>query len=412
MYHEEKLESLEVTLSIGCKLDCKFCPQEIIKNEYIKKSCNKAKFLSFDDFKKCISKVAKGMLITFSGMSEPFLNPECSKMLKYAFDKGYKITLFTTLMGMNDEDYEIIKKIDFDHLIIHIPDEENNSKFVITNHYLNLLKKISMEKHIDYYSCHGHVHNKIKNIINKNIEIYSDMIDRAGNLKVEGVNTSNNKGKIICMVGSAIDCGAWQPELLPDGSLILCPMDYGMKHVLGNLITEDWNQIKNGNEFSKILNGWQDDSIDILCRKCYAAKNVELIWASRFKRALDVLRKKDDEVYFDSLGGKVSDNTLNIMKKIINAKNICIFGVGKLFKDKYYKHLWNKAINANIYSDNNFNVKSMEIDDMKFVIPSDLSKYEGLLVITFVREPSEINNQLKSYGINNYINIYDIEFFE
>ena len=107
MYYEDKLESLEVTLGVGCKLNCRFCPQSVIINEYNKKSCSKIRFLKFEDFKKAISRVAKGMLITFSGMCEPFLNPECSKMLKYAFDEGYQITLFTTLTGMTEEDYEI-----------------------------------------------------------------------------------------------------------------------------------------------------------------------------------------------------------------------------------------------------------------------------------------------------------------
>ncbi len=85
--------------------------------------------------------VMEGGGVTFSGMVEPFHNPQCAEMILYAYDKGYKISLFTTLVGMKEKDLEIIKDIEFDHVTLHIPDEKYNSKFVINDEYIDILKK-------------------------------------------------------------------------------------------------------------------------------------------------------------------------------------------------------------------------------------------------------------------------------
>ena len=63
--------------------------------------------------------------------------------------------------------------------------------------------------------------------------------------------------------------------MLPDGRVLLCCMDYGMKHVLGNLTEQSYEEIMNGKEIDKIkaaING--DESIDILCRGCSSATEI------------------------------------------------------------------------------------------------------------------------------------------
>ena len=56
--------------------------------------------------------------------------------------------------------------------------------------------------------------------------------------------------------------------LLPNGDVILCSNDYGMKHVLGNIVSSGYDSLFNGIEFGKVRQGLQDESIDILCRDC------------------------------------------------------------------------------------------------------------------------------------------------
>lgn len=97
-----KLKRLELTLSIGCKLNCLYCPQKLLLSKY----GNSKRYLKFDDFKKVVSKVAAGGWLIFNGMSEPFLNRECLKMLQYASDNGYNISMATTLVGLREDELE------------------------------------------------------------------------------------------------------------------------------------------------------------------------------------------------------------------------------------------------------------------------------------------------------------------
>ncbi len=56
--------------------------------------------------------------------------------------------------------------------------------------------------------------------------------------------------------------------LLPNGDVVLCCMDYGMKHILGNLLSSDYNSLFSSKEFLFVKEGLKNDSLDILCRYC------------------------------------------------------------------------------------------------------------------------------------------------
>lgn len=66
-------------------------------------------------------------MIDFAGMSEPWLNSECTKMVQYAAQCGHKISIFSTLVGMQKKDLEVLKKIELEQFVIHIPDKEKHS---------------------------------------------------------------------------------------------------------------------------------------------------------------------------------------------------------------------------------------------------------------------------------------------
>ena len=176
-------------------------------------------------------------------MIEPFQNPKCAEMILYAYNNGYKISLFTTLVGVKEKDLEIIKDIKFDHVTLHILDEKYNSKFVINDEYIDILKKFKKYININAYWCHGEVNTKIKKYFNNEI-IHNEMMNRAGNLEYEYLKKYEPKGKIICQIGTSIESGSWAPEILLDGTVTLCCMDYSMKHVLGNVNKQTVKLIK------------------------------------------------------------------------------------------------------------------------------------------------------------------------
>ena len=59
---------------------------------------------------------------------------------------------------------------------------------------------------------------------------------------------------------------------LPDGTLLLCNMDYGMQHVLGNIFEKSFDEIRQDDEMQKVFRGTRgDQTVDLLCRKCLFA---------------------------------------------------------------------------------------------------------------------------------------------
>ena len=63
--------------------------------------------------------------------------------------------------------------------------------------------------------------------------------------------------------------------LLPDGTVVLCCMDYGLKHILGNIFTNTFEEIMNGEEMRKVKEGMDgNETLDILCRNCSYAHAV------------------------------------------------------------------------------------------------------------------------------------------
>jgi len=387
-----KFNNIEISLGAGCPLHCVYCPQKLFLSRY---GIGSDKMMPFSTFIRCLDNVIVGGSIIFCGFSEPFVNKNCSMMIKYAYEHGFKVSLNTTLVGMTENDLEIIKDIHFDFLHLHIPDQDSNAKFIIDNEYLRIFEKFTSIMQISAYSCHGQVHHEIKNKINAKIPMYTNLNNRAGNLSISNLPSFNPKGKIVCLVGNLVETtGVWAPLVLPDGRMVLCCHDYGMKHVLGNLLHQSADEIINGEEYQKILKGMDDDSIDLLCRKCGTA------------------RKEKDMPYYKMnlyLNGEninISEEKKAVLEKFKSAKNICIYGLGKFFRDRYFPLGWDKAIRANLFCDGN--LEKLDWENVNVIKPEQLLEYEDLLVITHVKEPKSLNMQLEKLGIYNYINICDI----
>jgi len=58
--------------------------------------------------------------------------------------------------------------------------------------------------------------------------------------------------------------------LLPNGDVVICCMDYGNKHVIGNLMTSSYESLFQSEEYNRLLRGFKEESIDTLCRTCDA----------------------------------------------------------------------------------------------------------------------------------------------
>ena len=53
--------------------------------------------LLFENFKLILSKVPQYVRIDFSGMAEPWANPEATSMLADTLEQGFNVAIYTTL---------------------------------------------------------------------------------------------------------------------------------------------------------------------------------------------------------------------------------------------------------------------------------------------------------------------------
>lgn len=244
--------NLEITTVIGCKNMCPYCPQETLLSAYK----DDIRIMSFETFKRCIDKVPVESEIHFTGMAEPFLNPDCIKMIEYASQKGHEIILSTTLIGLKD--VFALEKIPFKSFLVHLPSKD--STIQVDENYLKTLENLSKSKIKVSYIYFKNLHPKIKLLAEKSL-----LNSRAGHLKGK---PRKRQGEIVCK--------RIQPVLLPNGDVLLCCMDYGMKHILGNLLYDNYSDLFSGDEYQKIFRGWKNPQMDILCRDCEFVKNVNL----------------------------------------------------------------------------------------------------------------------------------------
>ena len=271
----EKPILFEITTCIGCSVACKYCPQKILTRKY-----QGNRMLQFESFKLAIDKVPKDRMIAFSGFSEPFLNPNCADMICYAHELGHPIMLATTLVGMTMHDFEKIKHIPFHIFTLHLPDKVGNANIPMTDEYFELLdavldaRKIVDGKEqplIGKANCQGEIHPLIKKRVAGRTMIFAELADRAGNLEPDNIihSIGTLSGCIYCNYSPSLDNNV----MLPNGDVVLCCMDFGMRHILGNIFTQSFEEIRTSPNLQMVRNGLvHSEGADVLCRHCSEAK--------------------------------------------------------------------------------------------------------------------------------------------
>jgi MoaA/NifB/PqqE/SkfB family radical SAM enzyme len=231
---------LEITTVSKCVIDCSFCPQEAFEKSY-----HGCKSLSLENFKIALSRVPKNIAIHFSGFSEPFLNPDCINMIEYAHSEGHKIVLYSTLVGLRTEDTKRLKECN-PHLVLHLPDNLGNAKIPTTEMYTETLIAVLKTMRIDDIS-----------VMNENFVSN----ERAG--LCQGVSERYLRGYFCCPKLLAPQC-----VMLPNCDVVLCCMDFGLRHCLGNLLEQSFTDILKSSEYKKLCSSRFRMDDDSICRKC------------------------------------------------------------------------------------------------------------------------------------------------
>lgn len=268
-------QKLEITAKVGCKINCKYCPQSNFLNAYYKDDKERRGLMTLEDYKTCLSHVSKDTIICFAGFVEPFFHPQGVDMILYAHEQGFEIELYTTFMDLSYEDYLKIKDIPFKQVVLHTPDKNHYANITITDEYAKILndaldhKRPNGDPFIDSANCQSEPSEEFLSLANGRIVVESALIDRAGNLDDSSLRSSGmKKGPIYCTRTEYLN--HW--VLLPDGSVTLCCMDFGLKHVMGNLIDHTYDEIIQMQPYQDLISGMNAQMSDILCRKCTSSR--------------------------------------------------------------------------------------------------------------------------------------------
>jgi hypothetical protein len=282
-------ETLEISTVSSCTNLCDYCPQETLAQAYGNGRSHAIIKMSFKTFKRIVKKLPHHTWIDFSAFTEPFLNPDCIDMILYANEKKHPLRVFTTLVGVRKGYIYKLSKIKFIRFSLHLPDDLGVMKVNIDNRYLEALDYLLSHHIATDAMCWGPMHSKLVPVVKKyNISIKikqltgKDLWTRANNVHntqhVRLLKNSKKAGKLFCKPILQKNGGPVgrinHNVLLPDGRVVLCCNDYGLSHVLGNLLTDDYNSLFLSAEYQKVMNGLADESLSILCRWCEHAVTI------------------------------------------------------------------------------------------------------------------------------------------
>jgi len=251
---------------------CTYCPQTALKNAY-----NSDKYMSLENLILMLNTVPKDVGITFAGFSEPWANPICNDILKHVLEQGYKISVYTTLYGLSKEGTDFAIALLSKHekqvkeIWLHLPDAHNNMPgWKYSDDWQYAYEAFSkLSAHSMTLSSTTNVDNSIDVIDNVSSWYLHTRADNLDLNNIEGQHVTkpaHNEFPIECTRHKDYQANV----LLPNGDVALCCMDYGLKHIIGNLLTQNYNEVINGPEISNIatLNKMEGFSNDTLCRTC------------------------------------------------------------------------------------------------------------------------------------------------
>jgi hypothetical protein len=238
------------------------------------------------DLLAVLVKLPKNTRIDFSGMSEPWANPACTTMLEMVLYMGFKVAIYTTLYGMTDP--ESVRTVIEQHpdqvevIMLHLPDANGNMKgwknndewqkaaAVITNTKVPCgIGAMTMDRN-------GVVHPDLQPMVGQ-------LAGWVGHTRADSLDTKQVEGQALSITPHntfSLTCASTpfydRNVLLPNGDVVLCCMDYNLKHVIGNLLKQTYDEMMQGDKLAEIIKLNEADGFD-KCSICKSCENVRKI---------------------------------------------------------------------------------------------------------------------------------------
>lgn len=184
---------LEVSTVMGCSVNCRFCPQDVMLQRYYEGNRNRQRLMTLENFRVILEHTPKDCIIDFSGMTEPFNNPHCLEMIETACGAGRKVYLFTTLADVDGGTVDRLLELPVYYVTLHVADRCGYARIPTTEaYYRNVEKAVSARKadgtpFIDFINAQTDPDERVAEIVRGRYEVMRSVQNRAGNVKAEGV---------------------------------------------------------------------------------------------------------------------------------------------------------------------------------------------------------------------------------
>jgi hypothetical protein len=280
---------LEVTTVASCTVRCTYCPQDALKEAYPKDTAHR---LTLDTWRTCLGKVPPHVRIDFSGFVEPWLNPDCTQFLREALERGYSVGIYTTMQGMRVP--EAVCQLLTDHakqvevLCLHLPDPGGN----MTGHkddeaWRHALRCFLILRGLDAFPRFELMTMDSQGetpVVPVGRLLAFVGVDRAGSLDRGAVAGQPLEAPVAHHEPVGCSYTPWydQNVLLPNGDVVLCCEDYGLKVKLGNLLTQRYYELFSSEVLAKMrAANMQPGPTGTLCKRCSRATRYATTPAAR-----------------------------------------------------------------------------------------------------------------------------------
>lgn len=295
------MAKLEVTTNIHCPLMCRPCPQKGFLAAY-GEAIREHRMLKLEDFATFLAKTPRHVTIVFSGMSEPFINPDCIAMIELALSSGFKVEVYSTLFRLSLADAEKLLALmrqygpQVNRMVVHLPDARGNMPgWKPSPEYeavLGLLRAANKDRAITKIAAitmddSGEVDPRLAHLRLRLRRHGWKPNSRAGSLDdalIASETAQPTTPRHAMPIQCSRDPGYDNNILLPNGEVLLCCQDWSKKHVLGNYFDQSYYDLFAGPEMTAIRvdNLKAEFSERSLCRQCVHA--VPLVPEPKVKR--------------------------------------------------------------------------------------------------------------------------------
>jgi len=277
---QEYLGCLSLELAAKCNLKCMMCSHP--KNQ------TRSGVMNLDQFKLIIDKLLSTKIRTLSlNMGEPFMNTSIFEIISYAKDKGFFIYISTNGQLLTEKYIDKILETGVDHIKFSIEGytPEVYEKIRFGGYFERLFKNVvTLKKLRD--QTQSSLQLRIATILMEGNEDlvgfikywapYCDSIDCLGLTNHIGV-VSNEDIALMPYWTQRKSCPTITPfreiNVLCNGDVVICCIDFLGQCVLGNLFEQDFEEIWYSKEMEDVRAKAYSDSLHLLhpCKGCYNA---------------------------------------------------------------------------------------------------------------------------------------------